>query len=45
MVLKKPNHRLNLDFPKGAADLKKNVSIYTRKQIRQKREGLSASQF
>ena len=45
MVLRKPNHRLNLDFFKGAADLKKHVSIYTRKQIRQKREGLGASQF
>jgi len=45
MVLRKPNHRLNLDFSKGKADLKKHVSIYTRKQIRQKREGLSASQF
>ena len=45
MVLRKPNHRLNLDFFKGAADLKIYVSIYTRKQIRQKREGLGASQF
>ena len=45
MVLKKPNHRLNLDFSNGAVDLKKHVSIYTRKQIRQKREGLGASQF
>ena len=45
MVLKKPNHRLNLDFSNGTADLKKHVSIYSRKQIRQKREGFSASQF
>jgi len=45
MVLEKPNHRLNLDFSKGAADLKKHVSIHARKQIGQKREGLSASQF
>ena len=33
---------LNVDFSLGAADLKKHVSIYTRKQIRQKRESLSA---
>jgi hypothetical protein len=45
MVLRKPNHEPNLDFLKGAVDLKKNVSIYIRKQIRQKMEGLSASQF
>jgi len=45
MVLKNQNHRLTIDFFQGAADLKKHVSIYTRKQIRQKREGLSASQF
>jgi len=42
MVLRKSNHRLNLDFSEGAADLKKHVSIYTRKQIRQKREGVRA---
>ena len=45
MVLRKSNQRVNLDFLKGAADVKKHVSIYTRKQIRQKREGLGASQF
>jgi len=45
MVLRKLNHILIVDFFRGAADLKKYVSIYTRKQIRQKRKGLSASQF
>jgi len=45
MVFRKPNHRLNLGFSRGTADIKKHVSIYTRKQIRQKREGLSAGQF
>ena len=45
MTLKRLNHRLNNDVLQGAADLKKHVSIYTRKQIRQKREGFSASQF
>jgi len=45
MVLRKSNYRLNLDFLKGAADLKRHVFIYIRKQIRQKEEGLSASQF
>jgi len=43
MVLRKLNHRLNIDFLKGAADIKKHVSVYTRKQTRQKREGLCAS--
>ena len=45
MVLKKPNHRLNLDFSKDAADanLKKHVFINVRKQIGQKMEGFSAS--
>ena len=43
MVLRKLNQRLNLDFSKGTADLKKHVSIYIRKQIRQKGEGYSAS--
>ena len=42
MVLKRLNHILNVDFSWGAADLKKHVSIYTRKQVRQKREGISA---
>ena len=45
MVPRKPNHRLNLDFLKGSADLKKHVFINLRKQIRQKMEGVSASQF
>jgi len=45
MVLKKLNHRLNLDFFRGAADLKKHVFINVRKQIGQKMEGFSASQF
>ena len=42
MVLKELNQILNVDFSWSAADLKINVSIYTRKQIRQKREGISA---
>ena len=42
MVALKPNHRLNVDFLKGAADLKKHVFIYLRKQIRQKMEGIGA---
>ena len=41
MVLKGLNQVLNVDFSWGA-DLKKHVSIYTRKQTRQKREGISA---
>jgi len=47
MVLRKPNHRyrLSLDFFRGAFDLKKHVFIDTRKQTRQKMEGVSASQF
>ena len=45
MVLRKLNHRLNVDFFQGAADLKKHVFINVRKQIRQKMEGISASQF
>ena len=45
MVPKKQNHRLVRDFFEGAADLKKHVFIYLRKQIGQKREGFSASQF
>ena len=45
MVLRKSNYVSNLGFLEGAADIKKHVSIYTRKQIRQKREGLSASQL
>jgi hypothetical protein len=42
MVLKWFNQILRVDFPLGAADLKKNVSFYTRKQVRQKREGVCA---
>jgi len=45
MVLRKPNHSLNVDFFRGTTDLKKHVFIYIRKQIRQKMEGISASQF
>jgi len=45
MVLRKPNHGFSLDFFKGACDLKKHVFINIRKQIRQKMEGVSASQF
>jgi len=45
MTLNRLNHRFNNDFSQGAADLKIYVSIYTRKQIRQKRKGLSASQL
>jgi len=45
MVLRKPNHRLSLDFFRGAFDLKKHVFIDARKQTRQKMEGVSASQF
>ena len=42
MVLKEPDQILNVDFSWGVADLKKHVSIYSRKQVRQKREGISA---
>ena len=42
MVLKGLNQVLNVDFSLDAADLKKHVSIYTRKQVGQKREGISA---
>ena len=42
MVLKGLNQVLNVDFSWDAADLKKHVSIYTRKQVRQKGEGISA---
>ena len=42
MVLRKPNHRLSLDFFRDAFDLKKNVFINLRKQIRQKMEGIRA---
>jgi len=42
MVLKGFNQILNVDFPRGAVDLKKHVFINPRKQVRQKREGISA---
>ena len=42
MVLKGLNQVLNVDFSWDAADLKKYVSIYTRKQVGQKGEGISA---
>ena len=45
MVPRKPNYRFNLDFVRGAADLKKHVFINLRKQIRQEVEGVSASHF
>ena len=42
MVLKGLNQVLIVDFSWGGAVLKKHVSIYTREQARQKREGISA---
>ena len=42
MALGRQNQLLNIDFSWGTADLKKNVSIYARKQIGQKGEGFSA---
>jgi hypothetical protein len=45
MELKKVDHLKIIDFFKSAADLKEYVFIYLRKQIRQKMEGFSASQF
>jgi len=45
MVALKLNHRMSVDFLRGAADLNKNVFINLRKQIRQKMEGIGASQF
>ena len=42
MVLKGFNQILNVDFSWGAVDLKKHVFINSRKQVRQKREGISA---
>jgi len=45
MVLRKPNHRFTLDFFLAFFDLKKHVFINVRKQIGQKMEGVSASQF
>ena len=43
--LKELNHRRYFDFLLSAADLKKYVFINVRKQVRQKMEGISASQF
>ena len=45
MVLKELNHRKSIDFLESDADLKKYVFINLRKQIRQKMEGIRASQF
>jgi hypothetical protein len=45
MVLKKLNLKKYFDFFESAADLKKYVFINLRKQVRQKMEGVSASQF
>jgi len=45
MVALKSNHRTSVDFLRGVADLNKNVFINLRKQIRQKMEGVGASQF
>ena len=42
MVLKGLNQIFNVDFSWGAVDLKKHVFINLRKQVRQKREGISA---
>jgi len=45
MALKGLNQMMKVDFSWGAADLKKHVFIDVRKQIGQKMEGVSASQF
>ena len=45
MVLRKPIHRQSRGFFWGPFDLKKHVFINLRKQVRQKMEGFSASQF
>ncbi len=42
MAFKKLNYSLNPDFLLCAADLKLNVFINLREQIRQKREGIGA---
>jgi hypothetical protein len=42
MVLKGFSQILNIDFSLDAAGLKKHVFINARKQVRQKREGISA---
>ena len=45
MVLRKPNHTKSVDFFRGIFDLKKHVFIDVRKQTRQKKEGVRASQL
>jgi hypothetical protein len=45
MKLNKLNQNSAFNFLRGFADLKKYVFINLRKQIRQKMEGISASQF
>ena len=45
MVLNKLNLKKYIDYLEGTFDLKKYVFINARKQIRQKMEGISASQF
>ena len=45
MAQRKSNYGFSLDFVKGAFDLKKHVFINVRKPIRQKMEGVSASEF
>ena len=45
MVFERLYHKSFMNFLSGAADLKKHVFINLRKQIRQKMEGISASQF
>jgi len=45
MVLKKLNHNKFFDFLESTADLKKYVFINLREQIRQKMEGIGASQL
>ena len=42
MVLKGLDQVINNDFSWGAVDLKKHVFINSRKQVRQKGEGISA---
>jgi len=45
MVFRKPNHLKSVDFFRDIFDLKKHVFIDIRKQARQKKEGVSASQL
>ena len=45
MVLKKLNNKEDFDFLTSAADFKKYVFIYIRKQTRQEMEGFCASQL